>query len=127
MGLAAKAALKAAGGEGKLKARYFDHSCPVDGVQVAAGTTYGNRAIEVEDRNEQRLLLSTEKNARQVEARLTKPAEENGKNFRDLSSKARDFPQGSPQRQRLEKEAEELLTWFRTAPEAAVVQVRVLR
>lgn len=32
LGLAAKESLSAAGGEGKLTAAYFSHSCPVDGI-----------------------------------------------------------------------------------------------
>ena len=127
MGLAAKSSLKAAGGAGKLKARYFDQTCLVDGIQVAAGTTFGNHAIEILDRNECRLLLSAETNARQVEARLTRNAEEKGKMFRDLRSKARELPAGSPMRQRLERSAEDVLYWFRTAPDADVVQVRVVK
>ncbi len=127
LGLAAKSALKTVGGEGKLKARYFDHSCPVDGIQVAAGTTLGNKALEVVDKNEHRLLLTAEKNGRQVEARLTKVAEEKAKPTRDLSKKARALPAGSPERQRLEKEVEGVYAWFRTAPEAEVVTVRVVK
>ncbi len=127
LGLAAKAALKEAGGEGKLKARYFDNSCPIDGIQVAAGTTLGNKAMEVVDRNEHRLLLTAEKNGRQVEARLTKLAEEKAKPTRELSKKARALPAGSPERQRLEKEIEEIFAWFRNAPDAEVVTVRVVK
>jgi formylmethanofuran dehydrogenase subunit E len=44
----------------------------VDGVQVGAGTTYGNAALSVEDRDEHRLVLTAEGDKRQVEARLTK-------------------------------------------------------
>lgn len=127
LGIAAKAALKAAGGEGKLKARYFDHSCPVDGIQVTAGTTLGNKAMEVVDKNEHRLILTAEKNGRQVETRLTKLAEEKAKPARDLSKKARALPAGSPERQRLEKEVEGIYAWFRTAPDAEVVTVRVIK
>lgn len=127
LGLAAKAALKAAGGEGKLKATYFDQSCPVDGIQVAAGTTLGNKAMEVVDKNEHRLLLTAEKNGRQVEARLTRLAEEKAKPTRELSKKARALPAGSPERQRLEKEVEDVYAWFRTAPDAEVVTVRVVK
>ncbi|HZV80701.1 MAG TPA: formylmethanofuran dehydrogenase subunit E family protein, partial [Geobacteraceae bacterium] len=54
MGLAAKEALRKAGGEGRLKARYYDLSCPLDGIQVGAGTTYGNASLVVEDRDEHR-------------------------------------------------------------------------
>ncbi len=127
LGLAARAALKSVGGEGKLKATCFSHACPVDGVQVAAGTTYGNRAIEVDDKNEQRLLLTAEKNGRQVEARLTKLAEDKGKLSRELTKKVRELPVGSPERQRLEKDAEEIFAWFRTAHDEDVVQVRVVK
>lgn len=127
LGLAAKTALKAAGGEGRLKARYSSHTCLVDGIQIAAGTTYGNRAIEVVEENENRLLLTAERNLRQVEARLTKVAEEKGKKYRELKGKAAALPVGAPQRQRLEKSIEDLLVWFRTAPDAEVVQVRVVR
>lgn len=127
LGLAAKAALQAVGGNGKLKARCFSHSCPVDGIQVAAGTTYGNKAIEVTDENEHRLLLTAEKNWRQVEARLTKGAEEKGKKYREVRAKASGLAVGSPERQRLEKSMEELVHWFKAAPDAEVVQVRVVR
>lgn len=61
LGLAARAALEQSGSKGKFKARYFSLAFPVDGIQVAAGTTCGKRSIEVEDRDEQLLLLSDEK------------------------------------------------------------------
>lgn len=127
LGLAAKTALKAAGGEGKLKAKYFASSCSIDGVQIAAGTTSGNKAIEVIDNNESRLLLSADKNGRQVEARLTRVAEEKGKKFRELRGKGNALPVGSPERQQVERAAEDILSWYRNAPDFAVVQVRVVR
>ena len=123
LGLAAKEALRAAGGEGKLKARYYDLSCPVDGIQVGAGTTYGNAALVVEDRDEHRLILTADGNKRQVEARLTKKAEELGTRSRDLGKKARSLPEGSPERKRLEQEIEKIFTWLRTAPTSEVVTV----
>lgn len=127
LGLAAKAALKDGGGDGKLKARYSNHSCPVDGIQVAAGTTYGNKAIEVVEEKEHRLLLTAEKSGRQVEARLTEAAQEKGKQFRKLKGEASSRPAGSPERLRLESSVEEILSWFRTAPDAEVVRVRRVR
>ena len=127
IGLAAKAAMKHAGGEGRLNSRYFDHSCAVDGIQVTVGTTCGNRDLEVEDRKEHCLLLSAEKNHRQVEARLTKLAESKAKTSRDLKRRSRALPSGSPERQRMEREIEKILDWFRSAPEADVVAVKVLR
>lgn len=124
LGLAAKEALK---GEGKLKAKCFVLSCPVDGIQVGAGTTYGNKALEVEDRNELYLVLTDVKSGRQVEARLTKEAMEMGKNFRDLSNKSRSQTSGSPEQLRFDKEAKAVLDWFRTAPDSEVVAVRTLK
>ncbi|WP_298266853.1 FmdE family protein [Geobacter sp.] len=123
LGLAAKEALKEAGGTGKFTARYYDLSCPVDGIQVGAGTTYGNAALVVEDRDEHRLILTADGNKRQVEARLTKKAEELGLRSRDLGKKARALPEGSPERRRLEQEIEEIYGWLRTAPTAEVVTV----
>lgn len=123
LGLAAKEALRSAGGEGKLKARYYDLSCPVDGIQVGAGTTYGDAALVVEDRDEHRLILIADGNKRQVEARLTKKAEELGLRSRDLGKKARSLPEGSPERMRLEQEIEEIFAWLRTAPTPEVVSI----
>ncbi|GAW65516.1 formylmethanofuran dehydrogenase subunit E [Geoanaerobacter pelophilus] len=127
LGLAAKTALKAAGGEGKLRAKYFANNCSIDGVQVAAGTTSGNKAIEVVDDKESRLLLSADKNGRQVEARLTRVAEEKGKKFRELRGKGNALPVGSPERQQVDRAADDILGWFRNAPDVAVVQVRVVK
>jgi formylmethanofuran dehydrogenase subunit E len=121
LGLAAKETLK---GSGKLKAKCFVLSCPVDGIQVGAGTTYGNKALEVEDRNELYLILTEVNGGRQVEARLTKEAMEMGKSFRNLSGKARAHPPGSPEHMRLENEIKAVLDWFRTAPDTEVVIVR---
>ncbi|GAM11318.1 fmdE, Molybdenum formylmethanofuran dehydrogenase operon [Geobacter sp. OR-1] len=126
LGLAAREALKEAGGTGKFKARYYDLSCPVDGIQVAAGTTYGNAALTVEDRDEHRLILTADGNKRQVEARLTKKAEEAGLRSRDLGKKAKSLPEGSPERKRLEHEVEEIFAWLRTAPTAEIATVTVL-
>ncbi|ACH38242.1 hypothetical protein Gbem_1223 [Citrifermentans bemidjiense Bem] len=127
LGLAAKTALKAAGGEGKLKAKYFANNCSIDGVQIAAGTTAGNKAIEVVDANENRLLLSAEKNGRQVEAHLSRVAEEKAKKFRELRGKGNALPVGSPERLQVERAVEDILCWFRNAPDVAVVQVRVVK
>jgi len=124
LGLAAKAALQPLG---KTKARYFDHSCPVDGIQVGAGTTYGNRAIEIEDRDQQRLILTDEGSGRQVEATLTEKAVEMGKSYRQLSGKRKELPSGSPEQPRLAGEVAAILSWFRTAPDAEILTVRRLK
>jgi len=126
IGLAAKEALKKAGGTGKFVAKYYDLSCPVDGVQVGAGTTYGNAALAVEDRDEQRLVLTAEGNKLRVEARLTRKAEELGLKSRDLGEKAKTLPAGSPERDQLEREIEEIFSWLKTAPEQEVVAVTLL-
>jgi len=124
LGLAAKEALK---GKAKLKAKCFVLSCPVDGIQVGAGTTYGNKALEVEDRKELYLVLTDVESGRQVEARLTKEATEMGKTFRDLSSKGRSHTPGSSERLHFEKEINAVLDWFRTAPDSEVVTIRILK
>lgn len=126
MGLAAKEELKKAGGPGKFTARYYDLSCPVDGVQVGAGTTYGNAALAVEDRDEHRLVLAAEGNNRKVEARLTGKAEALGLKSRELGKKAKTLPAGSPGRVQLEREIEEIFAWLKTAPDEEVVIVTPL-
>lgn len=126
LGLAAKEALKTAGGTGKFTARYYDLSCPVDGIQMAAGTTYGNAALAVEDRDEHRLVLTAAGNKRQVEARLTAKAEELGLRSRDLGKKAKALPAAAPERLQFEREIEEIYTWLRTAPTGEVVVVTTL-
>jgi len=127
LGLAAKEALTTAGGTGKFTASYYDLSCPVDGIQLAAGTTYGNKALKVQDRNEHRLLLTAMGNKRSVEARLTQKAEEKGLASRDLGKKAKVLPVNTPERVALEREVEEIYTWLRTAPADAVVIVTTLK
>lgn len=126
IGLAAKEALKKAGGTGKFTAKYYDLSCPVDGVQFGAGTTYGNAALSVEDRDEHRLVLTAESNKRKVEARLTRKAEELGLKSRDLGKKAKGLPVGAPERVQLEREMEEIFSWLKNAPAEEVVIVTTL-
>lgn len=126
IGAAARDAVRAAGGTGKLKAVYHDHSCPVDGIQMAAGTTYGNKALAVDDRDEARLVLTAEGNGRSVEARLTKAAEGKGLRSRELGKKARALPEGSAERERLVGEIEAIHEWFRTAPTPEIVSIRPL-
>jgi len=126
IGLAAKEALKKAGGTGKFTARYYDLSCPVDGVQVGAGTTCGNAALAVEDRDEHRLVLTAEGNKRRIEARLTRKAEELGLKSQDLGQKAKAFAAGSPERVKLEREIEDIFSWLKTAPDEEVVVVTLL-
>lgn len=123
LGLAAKEALKEAGGTGKFSARYYDLSCLVDGVQMAAGTTYGNKALTVQDRDDHRLILTAEGNKRFVEARLTKKAEDLGLKSRDLAKKAKALPAGSPERVQREQEIEDIYRWLKTAPTAEVVTI----
>ena len=127
LGLAAKEALKAAGGTGKFTARYYDLSCPVDGIQVATGTTYGNKALLVQDRDEHRLILTAAGNKRLVEARLTKKAEEMGLKSRELGNKVKALSANAPERATLEREIEEIYTWLRSAPVDDVVIVTTLK
>ena len=126
LGLAAKAELERAGIEGKLKAQMFNHSCAVDGVQVAAGTTYGNNAITVKDEDEMRLVLTDEKSGRQVEAVLTDTAKEKGAASRELRKKIRELSAGSAERQKLEQDVEAIFTGFKTAETNDIVFVKML-
>jgi len=123
MGHAAKEALRAGGGEGKFKATVFDLSCPVDGIQVSAGTTYGNKALTVKDRDERRLVLEAEGNNQRVEATLTPKAEKLALRSKELTKKVRELPQNSAERQALEQEVEEIFTWLRMAPAVEVVKI----
>jgi len=126
LGIAAKEALKEAGGTGRFTARYYDLSCPVDGIQIDAGTTYGNKALSVQDRDEHRLVLTASKNKRAVEASLTKKAEELGLKSRDLGEKAKALPADSPERVKLEREIEDIYTRLKTAPTDEVVSIALL-
>jgi formylmethanofuran dehydrogenase subunit E len=123
LGLTAKEALK---GHGKLKAKCFILACPVDGIQVGIGTTWGNRSLEVENHGEMSMVLTDMKSGRKVEARLTEKAMEKGKSYYDLSQKAHSQPTGSPERMDFEKEAEAVLNWFRTASDSEVVTTKDL-
>jgi formylmethanofuran dehydrogenase subunit E len=127
LGLAAKSALERAGIQGKLKAQYFSLSCPVDGIQITTGTTYGNRALDVQDRNEHRLLLTDEKSGRQVEARLTATADEKALSTREINKDVRALPVESPERKKLEQSLEAIYAWLKTAPESEVITVRLVR
>ena len=124
LGLAAKEAL---GGGQKLTAKCSVLACPVDGIQVGAGTTYGNKALEVENGKELYLILTDSQSGHQVEARLTEKAMEMGKRYRDLSSQKSAQASESPEQVRLEKEVTAVLDWFRTAPDLEVVTIRTLK
>ncbi|HEX5773610.1 MAG TPA: FmdE family protein [Geomobilimonas sp.] len=127
LGLVVKRALRDAGVEEKLTARFHNHSCPVDGIQVAAGTTMGNKAMEVVDKKENRLVLSNKKGTHVVEAKLTRLAEEKGKASLELRKKMGALPDESEKMKQLKIEQENILAWFRTAPDAEVVTVRRLK
>ena len=124
LGLAAREALNA---QGKVEAKTFIHACPVDGIQVGSGTTYGNKALTVEDKKEMRLILTDTKTGNQVEATLTQEAMEKGTGFRELSGKSRTLKQGSPEQLAVKKEIDDILNWYRTAPDEKVVILKVLK
>lgn len=124
LGVAAKQALQDAGAKGKLKARYFNHACPVDGIQVVVGTTLGTKAIEVVDKKENRLILSDKTGTHQVEALLTKVAEEKSRRSLDLKKKMEKLPAESQKWRQIKAEADKLQEWFRNAPDGEVVVVR---
>ena len=117
------AAREAIGADSKFTATYFDLSCPVDGIQVFAGTTLGNKALTVEDRDEHRLVLTDKTSGKKVETKLTPKAQEMGKNYRALSQKLRSFPKDSAQRNEIEQEIKVVFEWYKTAPQEKVVSV----
>ena len=119
------AAREAMGVDRKFTATYFDLSCPVDGIQVFAGTTLGNKALTVEDRDEHRLVLIDKASGKKVETKLTSKAQEMGKSYRALSKKFRSLPNNSAQRNKVEREIEAVFEWFKIAPEKEVVSVTV--
>ena len=124
LGLSAKEALNA---QGRIEAKTFLLACPVDGIQVATGATYGNRAITVDDHKEMYLILTDIESGKQVEARLTEEAMEKGKGFRELSAKARSLKEGAAEQSAAKKEVDEILNWYRTAPDEKVVKIKVLK
>ena len=123
LGLAAKEAIRATGAQGKLKAQYFDISCPVDGIQVFAGTTCGNAALTVVDQDEHRLVLSAKESKHYVEATLTTKALEKGRKSRELRKQSRKLPENSAQRQALEQEIKAIFAWLSTAPTEEIVSI----
>ena len=127
LGMAAKAALERLGIEGELIAEYFDHSCPVDGIQITAGTTYGNGAITVHDNGVHRLILTDSKSGNQVEAMLTPKAFEKGEATRELRQKYRALPMESSERAKLEHEIDDIFEWLRNADESEVATVKIIK
>lgn len=127
LGLAARQALTAAGGTGRFMARYYELSCPLDGIQSTTASASGNRQLTVSDRDEHRLILTASENKRQVEARLTDRAVAVGAKSLALNRKAAALPVGSPERQRLEAEIEARYAWLKTAPDAEVVTVTTVQ
>ncbi len=124
LGLAAKEALNA---QGRVEAKTFMLACSVDGIQVGAETTYGNKALTVEDRNEMYLILTDTKTGKKVEVRLTKEAMEKGKGFKELSARSRSLEAGSPEQLAVQKEVDDILNWYRTAPDEKVVTIKFIK
>ena len=124
LALAAKGALQKSGVSGKMKAKFFGHNCAVAGIQVAAGTTMGNKSLEIIDSNENRLELSDNKGKHTVEARLTKLALGKSKASLELKKKMKSLPADSDQVKQLKMEQDAISAWFRNATDAEVVTVR---
>lgn len=124
LGYAAKTAMR---DHGKLKAQYFDLSCPIDGIQYAAGTTYGNRALDVIDQNDHHLILIDKESGKKVDARITEQAIEKGKRFRELSNGLRSLDPESDEALILKKEKNSVLDWLKTAPDSQVVIIQITK
>lgn len=126
IGIATKEALRAAGVSGKFKAQYYSKSCPVDGLQIAIGTTYGSKSIEVIDHRENRLILSDITGRHRIEATLTEFADKQRLQSISLKMKTNKLQDGVEEKNRLEQEMENINSWFRTAPDEEVVAVHFL-
>ncbi len=124
LGLAAKEALNA---KGRIESKTFMLACSVDGIQVGVGTTFGNKALTVEDRNEMSLILTDIKTGKQIEARLTDEAMGRGKDYKELMAKSRSFKQGSSEQLAVKKEIDDILDWYRKMPDEKVVIIKVLK
>lgn len=122
LGLAAKEALNA---QGRIQAETFFLACPVDGIQVATGATLGNKSFTVDDQGKLYLILTDTKSGKKVEARLTEEAMKKGNGFRELSAKRRTLSAGSPGQSTVKKEIDDILNWFRTAPDEKVVTIKI--
>lgn len=127
LALSAKRALQKIGAAGKMKARFFNNNCAIDGIQVAAGTTIGTKTLEIIDRNENRLVLSDKEGTHVVEAKLTKLAEEKSKVSLGLKKKMKLLPAESDQMRQLRVEQETIFSWFRNTSDADVVTVRQMK
>ena len=119
------AAAEAMGKHGKLKAQYFDLSCPVDGIQLSTGATYGNRGLEVLDQDDHRLVLTDTDSGKKVEARLTEQALEQGRRIREISAKLRSIDVESDEAVALKNDKESALDWLKTAPDSLVVTIEI--
>ncbi|MBT1070682.1 FmdE family protein [Pelotalea chapellei] len=126
IGIAAKEALRAAGVSGSLKAQYYSKSCPVDGLQIAIGTTYSSKSIEVIDHQENRLILSDITGRHRVEAKLTEFADQQRLLSISLKKKIDKLQDDVEGKDRLEQGMDDINSWFRTAPDAEVVELRFL-
>lgn len=124
LALAAKEALQKIGVSGKMKAKFFDRNCAVDVIQVAAGTTIGNKSLEIIDKNENRLELSDKTGKLTVEAKLTKLALGKSKVSLELKKKLKSLSADSNQFKQLKMEQEAISVWFRNATDSEVVTVR---
>ncbi|MBP7585691.1 MAG: formylmethanofuran dehydrogenase, partial [Spirochaetes bacterium] len=66
-------------------------------------------------------------NGKKVAARLTGKAEGKGRLYRELTKKAKELQDASPEHEAAEKEKTVIFNWFLAAPDSDVVEVRVIR
>ena len=76
---------------------------------------------------EMALILTDTKTEKQVEAGPTREAMERGKGFHELSGKSRTLKQGSPEQMAVKKEIDDILNWYRPAPDEKVVVIKMLK
>lgn len=73
------------------------------------------------------IQLSAQGNDKQVETRLTQPANDKGATHRELRKKENAVPEKSKERQSIEQEMAAIVDWLRTAPDAEGVVVRIVQ
>lgn len=114
LGAAAAARLGRHGEKGDVSAVFFNRNCALDGIQLALGTTLGNRNIKVDPRELNFLEAENSDLGLTVKVALTEEALALGRRYGELRRSG-----GA------EAEREEILLKLQSLPESEVVEVTV--
>jgi len=86
LGLAARAHVGRHGESGDVTALYHHQTCAIDGIQLALGTTGGNKNIEARPEGEHRLTATNKTKRMYITVRLSEEALRRGKEYAELRS-----------------------------------------